>query len=107
MAAYSMGQGRPEIRFYARCLGSMDRDWAISSNVFANSEGRRAGNPKHFFPLSMAGSQMQLFARKPKIKSIPYTLLTSITLVPARKHALTEGPGLLANRAKFEVRELQ
>jgi hypothetical protein len=35
---------------------------AISSSALANSEGRRAGNPKQAFPPSIAGSQYQLFS---------------------------------------------
>jgi hypothetical protein len=38
------------------------KDRLMSSSVFANSEGRRAGNPKHSFPSSMAGSQKQPFS---------------------------------------------
>jgi hypothetical protein len=34
----------------------------ISSRVLANSKGRSAGNPKHVFSPSMAGSQRQLFS---------------------------------------------
>ncbi len=38
------------------------KDRVMSSSVFANSEGQRAGNPKHSFPSSMAGSQKQPFS---------------------------------------------
>jgi hypothetical protein len=36
---------------------------AISSSALANSAGRSAGNPKHFFPASTAGNQKQLVSR--------------------------------------------
>jgi len=42
--------------------GAAAKHWAISSSALANSEGRRAGNPKHSFPASMAGSQKQPFS---------------------------------------------
>jgi hypothetical protein len=42
--------------------GGAPKDRVISSSVLANSEGRRAGNPKHSFPSSMEGSQKQPFS---------------------------------------------
>ena len=42
--------------------GAVAKQRAISSSVLANSEGRRAGNPKHPFPPSMAGSQKHVFS---------------------------------------------
>src|ERR1700681_894765 len=50
--------------------GQADKHRTISSSVVANSLGRRAGNPKHSFPLSMAGSQKQLFSTGKQRKAV-------------------------------------
>jgi hypothetical protein len=42
--------------------GAVAKHRVISSSAPANSERRRAGNPKQSFPPSMAGSQKQLFS---------------------------------------------
>jgi hypothetical protein len=51
--ARAIGEPSPEQDSWV----SVDKPRAISSSVLANSNGRSAGNPRHFVPPSMAGSQ--------------------------------------------------
>jgi hypothetical protein len=44
----------------AQPLAAAPKHRAISSSARANSAGRSAGDPKHFFPASIAGNQKQL-----------------------------------------------
>jgi hypothetical protein len=62
----SQAQSRPTAMRAPSCEQDawvpVDKPRPISSSVLANSNGRSAGNPKHFVPPSMAGSQRQLFS---------------------------------------------